>query len=243
MGGYSTFSFGEGDGHVGQKSKAWKAEAGTTSRISFAWWPGLDSGAPNLDSPAPSFCGADTNYILNVGYVVNKGPEYTKLAGDPPRQRIATVIVVWPTDKQGNVNKARLTAGEAEVHPWVISADKYRSLQQVHKEFPFGEHDLTAACTDAQYQKLTFSPCRESLLRTLMRGAGTKSLADQLFADAAKIAASIQDHVGREMTIADIRQKLAGGGSAGAGAGAATAAGNAAATNDIDGLVGDLLDT
>jgi len=240
MSGFQEFSFGQNDAHIGNKGKRAKFEQGNTARISFIWWDGLDVGKPDFSAPAPKFIGAPIHYIPTVGYVVNKGPEYTKIAGSPPKTRIATLIIVWPTDKHGEVNKTRLMEGEAEVLPWVISGDKYKSLQQIHKEFPFGEHDITAKCDDTQFQKLTFSPCKESLLRKLMESDKAGPLVAKMIEAAQALSATIQDEVGREMTIEQVKDKLAGG--TGVSAGVSGGSSPAVAEGDIDNLVDDLLD-
>jgi len=243
---FQQFSFGENDSNLGGKSKPFKAEAGRTYRISFIWWKGLDDGKPDLDTQAPFFVRASTNYIPNVGYIVNKGAEYTKLAGgEAPRTRIASVIVVWPTDKSGIIDKSRLAAGDAEVQPWVFSGDKYKSLVQIHNEFPFSNHDFTASCSDANFQKMTFTPCKDSLLRALMGNPKAETIVRDMISKAQMISGNINDHVGREMTIQQIREKLAGGGGGGSigGGGGSSSPTDTMVTGEIDGIVDDLLDS
>ena len=246
MSSFQQFSFGENDSHIGGKTKPFKAEANRTYRVSFIWWKGLEDGKPDLNESAPRFIGAPTNFIQGAGYVVNKGPEFTKLAGgEAPRTRIASIIVVWPQDKNGGVDKTRLAAGEAEVYAWVISSDKYKSLEHINKEFPFGQHDFTMTCSDATYQKLTFTPCRDSLLRSLLENPKAASLSGALVTKAQTIASGIGDQVGREMTVAQVREKLAGGGgggSSGFGGHAATTPTDTMVTGEIDNIVDDLLD-
>jgi len=241
MSGYKEFTFGEGDSGVGGKSKPFKADAGRSYRVSFIWWKGLSDGKPDLDQAGPVFVGEDANFIPNVGYVINKGPEYTKLAGgEAPRKRIGSVIVVWPTDKQGTVDKSALARGDIEVLPWIISGDKFVSLKAINKEFPFGHHDFTLSCTDAQFQKMTFTPCRDSLLKTLIASPKAETIVADMIAKAQNISSKIMDHVGREMTIQAIREKLAGGGG---GGGAVAGPVETISTGDIDSLVDGMLDS
>lgn len=236
---YKEFTFGEGDAGVGGKLKGFKADAGRSYRISFIWWKGLDSGKPDLDTAGPIFVGEDANFIPNVGFVINKGPEYTKLAGGKvPRKRIGSVIVVWPTDKQGSVDKAALARAEVEILPWIISGDKFVYLRAINKEFPFGAHDFTLNCSDAQFQKMTFTPCRDSLLRALISNPKAESIVGDMITKAQDIASKIMDHIGREMTIQAIRDKLTGSG------GAATVIPiETIATGDIDAMVDNMLDS
>ena len=241
MSGISHFSFGDSDGGIGGKVKPWKADAGRTYRLSFLWWKGLDDGVLDLDAKNPQFAGGLTNFIPNVGYIVNKGPEYTKIAGgEAGRMRIATIVAIWPTDKNGQVDKSALARGDIEVLPWVISGDKYNYLKNTNNEFPFGGHDITAACTDAQFQKMTFTPCRESLLKSLLGNPKAKEITDTLIAKAQSIAGNINDHIGREMTIQQIRDKLAGGGGGGGGSVSPV---DTMASGDVDSMVDNLLDS
>ena len=194
-----------------------------------------------MDQAGPIFVKEDANFIPNVGYVINKGPEYTKLAGgEAPRSRIGSVIVVWPTDKQGTVDKSALQRGEMEILPWIISGDKFVSLKAINKEFPFGSHDFTLNCSDGQFQKMTFTPCRESLLKSLLGNPKAKEITDTLIAKAQSIAGNINDHIGREMTIQQIRDKLAGGGGGGGGSVSPV---DTMASGDVDSMVDNLLDS
>ena len=240
MSGFQDFSFGENDAGVGQKGKRFKAEGGNTYRVSFGWWKDTDAEGMPVMTGAPRFTGASVNYIPNAGYIVNAGPEFTKLAGEPPRQRIATVLIKWPTLKDGSIDKGRLAAGDVEVLPWLFSGDKYKSLQQIHKEFPFSEHDVTLSCTDTQFQKMTFSPCKDSLLVKMMGNDKAKSLVSSILADVARVVEGIRNEVGREMTIQQVQEKLSGGSGGGGGAPVAQAA--ATSTEDIDDLVAGMLD-
>jgi hypothetical protein len=233
------FGFDQGDERIGSKSNRWKGETGRSYRISFVWWAGLETGKPDLDQVTPKFVGADTNYLPGVGYFINKGPEYTRLAGQP-RKRIVTPIILWPTDAKGTLDKNRLAAGECEVKVWIFSGDKYSSLKQIHAEFPFGQHDVTINCTDTQYQKMTFSPCKENLFRNLSNNPKAKTIVDGIVLEAQRIVADIQNEVGRDLTIQQITEKM-NGANATAGVTGGVVAG-AAVTGQIDDLVDGLLD-
>jgi hypothetical protein len=238
MSGFQSFSFGRDDDNVGGPKKRFKGQEGRQYRVSFPWWKGIDAGTPNLEADGPEFVGAPRNYIKGVGYVLNKGPEYTNLAGgEAPRMAIATIIVVWPMNSKGKLDTAAVKAGDFDVCPWVFSQDKYRAIEPIHREFHLGEHDLNINCTDTQYQKMTFSPCKDSIMAKLADKGG--KVWEAIVTQTAEIAATIRNDIGREMTLDQIREKLAGG-DGGGGAVAAPAA--AAAVEDIDNLVDNLLD-
>ena len=195
----------------------------------------------------PNFVGAPISYIPGVGFVVNNGPEITKLAGgEPPKTKVATVIAAWPLKKDGSPDGGRIQSGDVEIATFVFSGEKYKTLVQNNREFPFASHDLTVKCDDAQYQKLTFSPCRESLLRKFVEGGEkAKPIIDPILQEAARLVANVQNDLGRIMTVEQIRAKLVGGPANGGGGGGNIGASGpvAGVTGDIDGLVDDLLDT
>ena len=247
---YQTFTMGEGDEKIGgSKSKRWKGETGRTYRFSLLWFPGLDAGKIDLgtaEAPTnPNFVGAPISYIPGCGFVVNNGPEITKMAGgEPPKTKVATIIAVWPLKRDGSPDGNAIQGGDVDVAPWVFDGDKYTTLKQINREFPFAAHDLTVKCDDAQYQKLTFSPCKESLLRKFLdSGDKAKGIVDPILETAQRIIGSIQNDLGRVMTVEQIRSKLAGGTGTATNVGNVVAAGPVAqASGDIDNLVDDLLD-
>lgn len=233
---FKDFGFGDGDDNVGRKSEKFKGEQGRTYRVSFVWWPGLEDGKPDLDAKTPRFRSAKRFYFEGVGYVLDGGPEFAKVAGEAPRLSVATAIVVWPTDSKGQIDKARFLNGDSKVLPWIFSGDKFMSFKPVHQEFPFGSHDLTISCTDTKYQKMTFSPCRDSLLRKLLEKDGAKDHVKDIISQAQEVVANIGNEIGRAITLDQLREKL-GGVPAGAPAGS-----SAGSNADIDSLVDDILD-
>lgn len=237
MSGFKQFGIGDNDEGIGGKSNRFKGVGGQSYRISFAWWPKVDQGDLDLDAKTPTFTGAQRNYMAGVGYFINQGPEYTKLAGEPPRMAIGTVIINWPLDSKGNLDHAALKAGDFEVQPWIFSQDKYDTFKPIHKEFPFGEHDLTVQCTDTQYQKMTFTPCRNSLLRKIKESAPKHF--EKIVQRVASVAGNIQRDIGREMTISQIREKMVGGSG---GNQPSLASPDPQTTADIDSIVDNLLD-
>lgn len=235
---FKTFEMGVGDENVGAVSQRWSGETGRTARFSFIWWAGIEDGKPKMEGN-PMFVRAFTHFIPNVGYVVNDGPEYTKLAGKNPTERIATVIVVWPTDKHGNVDKNGIANGSMEVKSWVFSGGKYNNLKKIHREFPFHSHDITVECQDSKFQKLIFTPCRENLLKMLMKNEQAGEIVGNLFSQAAALVNNISGDLGQKLSIQQIQEKLAGGPAAVGTAPSVVA--DAFSTEQVDSIVGDLL--
>ena len=230
------FGFGEGDERVGQKSKRFKGKEGETYRVSFVWWPGLAEGKPDLTAPTPRFIGCRRLYIPGVGYFIDKGPEYVKLAGGAQsKMQAATIICVWPTNNKGVIDKGRFANGEYSVQSWIMSADKYRSVEARHQEFPLSGHDVTLACTDTQFQKMDISPCRESLFKMLLDKNPERAQA--IIADAQAIASTLANDLAQDLTLDQIRDKMGRGGSSPVASG--SVASNA--SGDFDNMLDDLV--
>jgi hypothetical protein len=206
---FTQFGFGRDDDNVGGNKKRFKAQEGRRYRISFAWWKGVEDGDLKMDEDTCEFVGAPRNF--------------------------GTIIVAWPLDSKGNLDKAAIAAGDVDVCPWIFSQQKYKNLEPIHKEFHFGEHDVTITCEDTQYQKLAFSPCKDSILAKVRSKGG--SLWESIVQQVAQVSATIQGEIGRELTLDQIREKMSG-----APAGGASAPAAAVATEDIDNLVDNLLD-
>jgi len=233
--GFTDFGFDEGDDNIGVKTERYKGKEGNTDRLSFAWFkPDGDGNAvPGLPL---KFTSCERHYVQGVGYFLHKGPEFAKIAGGQPKQAVATIVVVWPTDKHGRLNKAAFATGEGfEVKPWVFSADKYGALRRRNDEFPLNEHDITAACSDSQYQKMDLSSCKENLLLTLFKSEkdSAKAIVKNILDQVEVIAKTIQTDMAREMSIDKIREKM-GGASAGPV--------NSGPVEDVEGLLDDLLE-
>jgi len=249
--GFQHFSMGEGDEGVGDgKSKRWKGETGRSYRFSFLWFQGLENGVLDYgtaEKPTnPNFIGAPISYIPGAGFVVNNGPEITKLAGgDAPKTKVATIVAVWPLKKDGSIDVEGIYAGNAEVNAFVFSGEKYKTLVLNNREFPFADHDLTVKCEDAQYQKLAFTPCKESLFRKLLAGGEKgQAVTAPIIAEAQNLMKNIQNELGRVMTVEQIRAKLTGTGAPATGGigNLGAAAGPAVTTANVDSLVNGLLD-
>ncbi len=233
------FGFGENDDRVlGQKFDRFKGKEGENYRVSFVWWPTKADGSPDLDSKTPRFIGAKRLYIQGVGYVLDKGPEYGQFGQS--KLNVATILAMWPTNRKGELDRARFASGDVEVKPWIFAKDKYEQLKRRHDEFPFGSYDLAIACTDSQYQKMDLSPCRESLFRKVIESDKMKAMADNIVSQVNAIAANLQDIIARDVSIEKIREKLGGAPVGGGSAGVGGSAGGGANTAAIDDLLDDV---
>lgn len=233
--GFMDFTFDEGDEKVGKKAQRFKGKEGETYRVSFVWLPEDDDGNVQLDGNV-RFTGCERHYMNGVGYFLHKGPEYAKIAGGPPKQAVATILVVWPTDKKGRLNTDAFGRGEGyAVMPWVFSADRYDQLKRRHEQFPLTTNDITLACTDTQYQKMDVSPCKDNLFRKLYESdkEKAKAIAAAILDEVRNISKTLRTDMARELTLDQIREKMGGSTSTPV---------TGAAAGDVDGLLDNLLD-
>lgn len=238
--GFQQFGFGDNDGGIGKKGKKLKMDKGETVRLSFVWWPGLDKGKPDLKAQTPVFIGGPRHYMKGVGYFMNNGPEFTKIAGEAPKTRICTLVVKWPLKAGGKLDAEAIAEGKFDVLYFVFDDGKYDELKPIHNEWSFGAHDLKITCSDAQFQKMSFSPTKDSVLAKLAEKPDGALWTD-LIKQAQAMLANAQEEVGRNMTIDQIREKLATGG--GTGGGSATGSGvTGAASEDMDEALDKFLD-
>lgn len=221
----------------GDNTPRFKGKKGETYRISFAWWPIGEDGQLNLSVKKPKFIGGKRTYIPTVGYVLYKGPEYNGLGGNEPKIAIGTVVVVWPTDKAGNVDQDRLNRGDYKVSSWVFGEQRYKVLENSWRDWPANEHDVTALCEDEQYQKMTFNPCKQNLLRQILTSSSEKhkTLAADITAKVKAMAAKIGNEVARDLTVEEIKLKLGKGG-------ASPVTAPSGMSSQVDEMLGNILD-
>jgi hypothetical protein len=239
---FQTFGFGQNDKNVGRKTSRLKLDANQHARISFLWWPGLDEGKPDLDAPTPMFVGAPRHYMKGVGYFINNGPAYTDIAGEAPKMRINTICVSWPM-KGARLDKNGIENGDFEVLYWVMADSRYNELKAIHGEWPLGQHDIKIKCSDAQYQKMTFQPTKESILRMLVDSKGyDNEIVKEIIREGQRLMPTVRDEIGRDLSIEQIREKLSGAPGGGGSPVGSGPAGGAAVDGEIDDALDNLLD-
>lgn len=212
--GFLDFSFGNDD-NVGKKTTRFKAEGGRTYRVSLVGFRTINGdGTPDVSDAdsAIRFAGCERIYKPGVGYILYKSPAYAEFG--QPKQAIATVVCVWPTNKDGEIDEAsavQIKKGVGfQVMPWVFSADKYAEIKRKHKRFPLTEHDLSLACTDTQYQKITFSSERDNLLAKYLSSdnEALRAVGLKIVREAKAVMDNIHRDLARDLSIDEIREKL-----------------------------------
>lgn len=63
------------------------------------------------------------------------------------RSGLRTFVVVWPTDRAGNLIADRVRQGVADVMPWDLSAAHVERLRELARAFPLDRHDLLVGTT------------------------------------------------------------------------------------------------
>lgn len=237
--GFTSFTFDDGDDKVGQKSNRFKAKDGETYRTSFAWFPGTEEGTPDY-TRNPKYIGCKRGFRDGVGYFLASSPELEKLSQNPPKPVVGTVMVLWPTDRKGELDKARLSSGDFDVKSFVFSEDKYQDLKTKNSEFPFGKHDVKITCTDAQYQKLTFSSCKDSCLELIL--AKKPEVYARLLDEVRAAIEALPGEMASNLTVQQVRDKIAKKGGGTGGTSERSTQQTRGVTASVDDLLGDVLE-
>lgn len=243
---FKQFGFGKGDDNIGGRTSRFKQRGNEVDRLSFGWFPRNDDGTVNFDAETPMFAGVEAVYIPGVGRVVADGPEFVELAGKPSKYRIGTVVVKWPTDPTGKVSAGRLRDGEWSILLWDFTGFKYKQIGSVHQEWPLGHHDLKVSCTEPKYQNQNFTPCPQNLLRDMSQSDKQKEIFEEIMGEVDTLVAKIKGELARELTIDEVRQRLArnngpGGGGHDNSPGGASRQLAGASGEQVDSMIDDFL--
>jgi hypothetical protein len=246
---FQSFGFGQNDAGIGSRAEKFKGEKGKTYRIGFAWWEGMEGDgdftvaqltAPESDegSLTPKFVGGPRNYIQGVGYIINKGPEYTALAGQAPKMMVATIVVSWPLGKGGQPTKESLFSGMPDVMPWIFSQDKYEKLKKMHLSgYPMHDWDVQIDCEDTQYQKFNFLPAKQNIFKEMLKSTNPQGqeLAKHIIDRVRALAPNLEREIGQNLTIDQLKEKM--------GVETAGPVGNVVAGDqEVDNLLGSMLE-
>lgn len=242
---YTEFGFGEGDESLNStKFERFKAKEGQTYRMSFVWFP-EEGGRPDL-TKSPRFVGAKRFYIKGAGYVLDKGPEMATLADGPSKTTVATIIALWPVNRKDNkVDMIAVNNGDYQIVPWVFGQPTYEQLKRRNGEFPFGQFDISVNCVDTQFQKIDIASCRDGVYNALntkteaLYQSHVLPMLDTIHA----IEANIQGLIGRDMTLAQVREKLGVAGTPGAGGSGSGGTRIATSHAEVENLLDGLMDT
>lgn len=153
-------SFGLNDDEVsGKRREEYKGKTGKTDRIALCWFKVNSNGDADItERTHPIFKKADIHFHPNLGYFEDLGIETQKLFGSP-KTKLLTLVVKYPTDAEGKLDKAAFLRGDFKILPWKLAPDKFRALKSINDEFPLSITDFKVLCSDEKYQKMTFTAC------------------------------------------------------------------------------------
>lgn len=165
----------------------WRPAPGVEHRVSFAWWP-LRDGEPLFSGP-PRFwpSGRSTNRCFpdsDAGFT--------------------TIVVVWPTDSHGKLEKDRLIARDVHVRLWVMGPRIHDYLTRVDESFPFALHDIRMRWAgEGEFNgrgkkriavepgTVMASPCADHVLKLCCGHGAFRDLSDRILAEAGEIGAGL----------------------------------------------------
>ena len=210
----TTFTFGENDSNIGKKTNRFKGETGRTYLVSFVSFTDYDEGGMPSDSASPAFAAAHRIYKAGVGNVIvddsNKSAMESLLKKEA-KQYVGTVLCVWPTDRQGELDVDQFKAGKGwQVMPWILSATRYPDIARCHKKFPLPKHDLSMTCSDGQYQSFTMVSDPKCCLRMYLdsKNESFQTIGKQIVNEARKVFDKIGREFGRELSLDEVREAL-----------------------------------
>ena len=239
--GFIDFSFGSGDDALKKKSSRYKPETGVTDRVSFVWFQDYDGEGMPTEGALPKFAGCErSKYDSRVGVVLltpDNRDEILRILRTDPQHRVASVICVWPTDKDGELDVASFKAGKGwKVQPWVFDPGKYNEIKRVNKRFPLHEHDLSMTCTDGTFHKMTFTPeGKDTLLSKYLNAKNDdlQAIGRKIIAEARRCSEGIYRDLARSMTPDEVREAI--------GEEVAPSGGGSHTDANVDNLLDDVL--
>jgi hypothetical protein len=178
----------------------------------------------------------------NVKYVISRlgkdGPEadllWKKLPD--PKLKYTTLMLIYPTDRAGNIDKDRLKDGWT-VTPWRFHKGVFEDIWKINKSTEedgssIALKDVKLECKEQQFQNISPSTCGPALWQkspTFKEMVLTKAMT--MYSDKVLIPYP-------QLTTAQLRAKMGMGGSAPNGAGGSSSVGDSSSTTDFT----DILD-
>lgn len=192
------------------ESSRFKARDGETYRVSLAWYPMGDNGILKMSKKAPQFMKANRHYVEGSGYIISNGAEWDKLCmaqgSKGPKLCFATVMVVWPTDRSGQIQKENLTS-DWKVQTLILDRNKFKQLRGIHQEWNLSEVDISIYCPEggAQYQKLQFMNKKDNMLSLVLNSEKAEDAAKKISASVEAASAKVRADIGRDMSLSDLK--------------------------------------
>lgn len=174
-----------------------------------------------LDTSTAHFKMMKVHYKEGVGYALSRlgkdGPEADKIwkRMDDPKTYFSTLLLIYPTDNEGNLNKEALARqikeNKLNLVPWRFAPRIYEAIWKLNdglreNNLALASQDIKLECKEPQYQKIDVS----------FAGAAIWQKNEALKTAVLQSAVNKYDKLipFREMTTDQIRSKLGLGGSA-----------------------------
>jgi hypothetical protein len=120
-----------------------------------------------------------------------------------PKWRVASVLIKYGTDKQGNVKQPF----GYELFPWFFSETTFIKLKNINNEFPLTTHDIKISCTNEEYQHLDITPCNEIIWQA------KEEFKKKILEEAKPIWDYIKKGIASDLSIEEIKDLLSVGSS------------------------------
>lgn len=200
--------FGMGDESLSRRDlEYFKGKNGVTKRLALCWLNTDAAGKTQVADPTnpdpsitPKFKYSLSHYVQGLGFIEPIDPYTTEKFG-PAKPQIVTFVVVYDTDKAGQVQGAIDSPSKVTVMPWKLSPDKFNRLKEIHREFNLTCTDLRVSCKEEKFQNMDFFNCNG--LALWLRN---KDVAKYVLSEVAKYESQIRGP--RKMTIEQIKEKL-----------------------------------
>ncbi len=163
-----------------------------------------------LDLGRPRFKRAEVHFVSGLGSILSRlgqdGPDADRVWNrlEPARRQFATLLLVYPTNRDGEIDRDRLTE-DWKVQPWQFGVGKYAALHRVREALDanglsIADQDLRLCCTDTRYQKIDIAAAGPAIYRK------QEAFQAKVLAAAAKAYDRLK--LGRQMSTADLRVQL-----------------------------------
>jgi hypothetical protein len=131
---------------------------------------------------------------------------------EEPKDYFTTLVLLYPTDREGEVNKDALKAGMWKLMPWRFSADRYLQILKRNKGLvangvSIATQDLEITCKDTQYQNISIDVGGPAIYRM------SPKFQEVVLTKAIDMYEKLNPF--REMSTSDLRIKLGLGGGGG----------------------------
>lgn len=169
-----------------------------------------------LDLRAVHFKRYASHYQEGLGFVLSRlgkdGPEADEVWKrlPEPKTHFSTLLLVYPTDRQGNLDKERFSTGWT-IKPWRFSPKRYDSIWKLNNGFvqnnlSIANQDLLLECKDDKFQQIDISGAGPALWLK------NDKFREMVLSKAVDVYDKLVPF--REMSTDQLRQKLGLGGSA-----------------------------